>query len=201
MEHYLIGGLEHVLFSIIYGMSSFPLTFIFFRGVGQPPSRLFSVPIFWMGCRVSCVQQRFFMDRLLGFRQTFSKVRNDRDSGNGSIIGSSKQGMLHVYQQTIGKGLNKTWWHAQRLVLLFFAMDVYEQVNTFNPRNTSLFFRFNIASSQQSTNIKNQCISGSFGHLCGWHCSATSQTSGWTVDDTWVEWFNPRCPTEKLSWQ
>ena len=26
-------------FSIIYGMSSFPLTFIFFRGVGQPPTR------------------------------------------------------------------------------------------------------------------------------------------------------------------
>ena len=34
----LVGGLEHFLFSIIYGMSSFPLTFIFFRGVGQPPS-------------------------------------------------------------------------------------------------------------------------------------------------------------------
>ena len=30
----LAGGLEHVLFSIIYGMSTFPVTFIFFRGVG-----------------------------------------------------------------------------------------------------------------------------------------------------------------------
>ena len=29
----LVGGLEHFLFSIIYGMSSFPLTFIFFRWV------------------------------------------------------------------------------------------------------------------------------------------------------------------------
>ena len=29
----LIGGLEHFLFSIIYGMSSFPLTFIFFKMV------------------------------------------------------------------------------------------------------------------------------------------------------------------------
>jgi hypothetical protein len=28
-----------MFFSIIYGMSSFPLTFIFFRGVGQPPTR------------------------------------------------------------------------------------------------------------------------------------------------------------------
>ena len=36
---YLAGGFKHVLFSIIYGMSSFPLTFIFFRGVGQPPTR------------------------------------------------------------------------------------------------------------------------------------------------------------------
>ena len=32
----LAGGFKHV-FSIIYGMSSFPLTFIFFRGVGIPP--------------------------------------------------------------------------------------------------------------------------------------------------------------------
>ena len=30
------------LFSIIYGMSSFPLTFIFFRGVGQPPTSIYS---------------------------------------------------------------------------------------------------------------------------------------------------------------
>ena len=29
----LVGGLEHVLFSIMYGMSSFPLTFIFFKMV------------------------------------------------------------------------------------------------------------------------------------------------------------------------
>ena len=28
---YLVGALEHFLFSIIYGMSSFPLTFIFFQ--------------------------------------------------------------------------------------------------------------------------------------------------------------------------
>ena len=35
----LAGGFKHV-FSIIYGMSSFPLTFIFFRGVGIPPTRL-----------------------------------------------------------------------------------------------------------------------------------------------------------------
>ena len=34
----LVGGLEHFLFFIIYGTSSFPLTFIFFRGVGQPPT-------------------------------------------------------------------------------------------------------------------------------------------------------------------
>ena len=29
----LVGGFEHYLFSIIYGMSSFPLTFIFFKMV------------------------------------------------------------------------------------------------------------------------------------------------------------------------
>jgi len=28
-----VGGFKHCLFSIIYGMSSFPLTFIFFRGI------------------------------------------------------------------------------------------------------------------------------------------------------------------------
>ena len=36
----LVGGLEHVLFSIIYGMSSFPLTFICFKMVVGPPTRL-----------------------------------------------------------------------------------------------------------------------------------------------------------------
>jgi len=35
----LVGGLEHFLFVHILGMSSSQLTFIFFRGVGQPPTR------------------------------------------------------------------------------------------------------------------------------------------------------------------
>ena len=38
MRYILVGGFKHVLLSIIYGMSSFPLTFIFFRGVAQPPT-------------------------------------------------------------------------------------------------------------------------------------------------------------------
>ena len=45
----LVGGFEHVLFSIIYGMSSFPLTFIFFRGVGIPPTRLYQVRFMVIG--------------------------------------------------------------------------------------------------------------------------------------------------------
>jgi hypothetical protein len=35
--HCLVGGLEHVFFHIL-GMSSSQLTFIFFRGVGIPPT-------------------------------------------------------------------------------------------------------------------------------------------------------------------
>ena len=31
--YFLVGGLEHLFFSMIYGMSSFPLTFIFFKMV------------------------------------------------------------------------------------------------------------------------------------------------------------------------
>ena len=39
LTHNLVGGLEHVLlFHFIYGMSFFPLTSTFFRGVGQPPT-------------------------------------------------------------------------------------------------------------------------------------------------------------------
>ena len=38
-DTYLVGGLEHFLFCHILGMSSSQLTFIFFRGVGQPPTR------------------------------------------------------------------------------------------------------------------------------------------------------------------
>ena len=40
INYSLVGGLEHVLFSIIHGMSSFPLTVICFRGVGIPPIRI-----------------------------------------------------------------------------------------------------------------------------------------------------------------
>jgi hypothetical protein len=36
---FLVGGLEHVfIFHFIYGMSSFPLTFIFFKMVIAPPT-------------------------------------------------------------------------------------------------------------------------------------------------------------------
>ena len=38
---YLVGGLEHLYFSI-YWESSSQLTFIFFRGVGQPPTRYYT---------------------------------------------------------------------------------------------------------------------------------------------------------------
>ena len=41
---YLVGGLEHFYFSIIYGMSSFPLTFIFFKMVIAPPTSYVSLP-------------------------------------------------------------------------------------------------------------------------------------------------------------
>ena len=37
----LVGGLEHFLFSHILGISSSQLTFIFFRGVAQPPTSNF----------------------------------------------------------------------------------------------------------------------------------------------------------------
>ena len=41
-KYNLVGGLEHFLFSIIYGMSSFPLTFIFFKMVIAPPTSIYS---------------------------------------------------------------------------------------------------------------------------------------------------------------
>ena len=42
---FLVGGLEHVLFSIIYGMSSFPLTNSYFSRWVKPPTRFFPVKI------------------------------------------------------------------------------------------------------------------------------------------------------------
>ena len=43
-EPLLVGGLEHgFYFSHILGILSSQLTFIFFRGVGQPPNRLDTV--------------------------------------------------------------------------------------------------------------------------------------------------------------
>jgi hypothetical protein len=43
----LVGGLEHVYFSIQLGISSSQLTFTpsFFRGEGQPPTRLWYIPV------------------------------------------------------------------------------------------------------------------------------------------------------------
>ena len=53
----LVGGLEHFLFSHILGISSSQLTFIFFRGVAQPPTRLrccsFRVARQWQLCIVT----------------------------------------------------------------------------------------------------------------------------------------------------
>ena len=37
-SNFLVGGLEHVFIFHILGISSSQLTFIFFRGVGQPPT-------------------------------------------------------------------------------------------------------------------------------------------------------------------
>jgi len=42
-DTYLVGGLEHFLFFHILGMSSSQLTFILFRGVGQPPTRIWPI--------------------------------------------------------------------------------------------------------------------------------------------------------------
>ena len=43
--YYLIGALEHFVFSHILGMSSSQLTFIFFGGVAQPPTRHYIIDI------------------------------------------------------------------------------------------------------------------------------------------------------------
>ena len=44
----LVGGFKHLLFSTIYGMSSFPLTFILFKMVIAPPTRLLLYDIYYM---------------------------------------------------------------------------------------------------------------------------------------------------------
>ena len=47
---HLVGGLEHFLFSHILEMSSSQVTFIFFRGVAQPPT---SIYMFFMTCCIA----------------------------------------------------------------------------------------------------------------------------------------------------
>ena len=46
----LVGGLEHFLFFHILRMSSSQLTFIFVRGVGQPPTRHVCILLFEVRC-------------------------------------------------------------------------------------------------------------------------------------------------------
>ena len=59
---HLVGGLEHVLFSHILGMSSSQLTFTFFRGVGQPPaSHVFSESVSSPRC---CQEEELRADEL-----------------------------------------------------------------------------------------------------------------------------------------
>ena len=51
MELLLIGGLEHgfYFFHFIYGMSSFPLTFICFRGIETTNQKTFFLGLFCFG--------------------------------------------------------------------------------------------------------------------------------------------------------
>jgi hypothetical protein len=58
---YLVGGLEHLDYCSIYWESSSQLTFIFFRGVGQPPSSYLCErsPIRWChGAQFLAIQDR-----------------------------------------------------------------------------------------------------------------------------------------------
>ena len=68
----LVGGLEHFLCSIIYGMSSFPLTFIFFRGVGIPPPRgiqwTFNGSLWDIKCPLMGLLMGSLMGSLMGFK-------------------------------------------------------------------------------------------------------------------------------------
>ena len=48
MDIILVGGFKHLLFSILYGMSSFPLTLIFFKMVKTTNQYIYIIMIIYI---------------------------------------------------------------------------------------------------------------------------------------------------------
>ena len=104
----LVGGLDHFLFSIIYGMSSFPLTFIFFRGVAQPPT---SIHLSCLPCQEGGQLEQF-------------KLMQDRSKGSNvwRITKSSllpQYNMSRILQSSMPQCQSKTCSHLMSFVFIY----------------------------------------------------------------------------------
>jgi hypothetical protein len=78
--HILVGGFKHFLFSIIYGMSSFPLTNIFQRGWNHQPVYI------WQQNSWRC----FFYDRGMGRSWNMNGFLADKNSSKACPQGNDK---------------------------------------------------------------------------------------------------------------
>ena len=123
----LIGGLEHFLFFHTLGMSSSQLTFIFFRGVGQPPTRncvavqSLSVRL-WGSLRALALrlyplcQQSCFLQSLCCYRPNYESKANLR---------SWKTMLLYsIYWTTARLIFPDVSWDIRHVYCLFHIQDV-----------------------------------------------------------------------------
>ena len=60
-KYILVGGLEHFLFFHILGKSSSQLTFILFRGVGQPPTSIYIYKYVYIYIHVQTTNQDIYI--------------------------------------------------------------------------------------------------------------------------------------------
>jgi len=98
-KHSLVDGFKHVLFSISYRMSSFPLTFIFCRGVGIPPTRFLSggtVTLYFQTIHISIIPTKCGPGASVIARQVLAGSAvvfwSDHSWSDGTSIDSRKWG-------------------------------------------------------------------------------------------------------------
>ena len=99
----LVGGLEHFLFSMIYGIILPIDELIFFRGVGIPPAR-FLFSCCWNGCAI--IDQWYGCDRTFAYR----RWRIPRAAFYVPIDVDTTSEISWLYNHFVGHKHHSCWW-------------------------------------------------------------------------------------------
>ena len=159
-DPYLLGGLEHVLFSMIYGLSSFPLTNIFQRGSNHQPDSIFQTR--WPrvsllsaeGTDPSVIKQLLVIDYTLETQQqldrpskgcrrgddsnklgaTFQLFGRIKRSGTAQVLPCITYVWLAWYQQIWGSHPMKIWFWDKQMFFSATHMVILSEKSAIKPR-------------------------------------------------------------------